>query len=195
MTLIYALGNPGIRYQNTKHNAGRLVLEALAKKLDLSWKDKEGYFFCKTKFETETLYFLLSKDYMNTSGKALASFCNFFKLDFDQAPNFLFLLQDDSDQQEGSYKLRAGGGSAGHRGVDSVYKSSLTLGVELNKIWRLKIGIRPANNKLKSETFVLKKATQQELQTYQLLADKLATNLSWIASQNLTKAQNFFNSN
>ena len=90
-------------------------------------------------------------------------------------------------------KLSLGGGSAGQKGVQSVYDYGLGIGLNSKNIWRLKIGIRPTGNKQKSETFVLKKAGQGELNSYVEIANKLEKLKSAFANKDFAKLQNVLN--
>jgi PTH1 family peptidyl-tRNA hydrolase len=131
---------------------------------------------------------------MNNSGLSLVSFMNYFKLDFEDSNFILLILQDDSDQIVGSQKLVVGGGSGGHRGISDIYKQGLGLNLDLEKVWRLKIGIRPEENKQKSETFVLSGINNFEKQFYQTLAQKIEQNLTLFENKELAKLQTIFNS-
>jgi peptidyl-tRNA hydrolase len=69
----------------------------------------------------------------------------------------------------------------------------LSLGLETNKVWRLKIGIRPEKNKQRSETFVLKKTSENEKNEYQKLSQKLKDNQNLFLQRDLNKLQTKFN--
>jgi peptidyl-tRNA hydrolase, PTH1 family len=194
MIVFFGLGNNEEKYLQTKHNIGRLLVEEItAKKFSQSnWVKGENYLFSKYRISDKSAYFLLSLRYMNTSGSVLTSFVNYYKL--NSADLRLVVFQDDSDQLEGRKKLVSGGGSAGHRGIDDIYRHLLGLRVSPEQVWRLKIGIRPPGNRLKSETFVLKKINQGDKQTIAKLAESVANNLSLFISADLDKLQNIINS-
>ncbi len=190
MTLLYGLGNNETKYLKTKHNAGRIVLELLAQKMDLVLQKKNGFWFAKYHRGDHDLLLVYSDGYMNTSGQPLADFCSYFKL----KPDRLLVLQDDSDQMVNSQKLSIGGGTAGHNGIISVYQYCESFGIKRDNVLRLKIGIRPEGNRLKSETFVLSSISQTEQSHYQKIADELYKNLSLIESDSIPILQNIFNS-
>ncbi len=192
MLLIYGLGNNHSRYLYTKHNVGRLLIETLVKKVNLTWEMQAKFAYAKTLIVNQAVYFLYSLGYMNESGEVISEFISYFKL----KPNDLkiFLLQDDSDQLETRLKLVNNGGSGGHKGVESVYKHLCFLGISKKSVWKLKIGIRPISNRLRSETFVLAKLSNLELDFVNLVADNLVQFLADLAQGNFTKAQNYFNS-
>lgn len=192
MLLIYGLGNNHSRYLYTKHNVGRLLIEMLVKKVNLTWEMQTKFAYAKTLIVNQAVYFLYSLGYMNESGQVISEFINYFKLKPDDLK--IFLLQDDSDQLETRLKLVNNGGSGGHKGVESVYKHLCFLGISKKSVWKLKIGIRPISNRLRSETFVLTKLSNLELDFVNLVADNLVQFLADLAQGNFTKAQNYFNS-
>jgi len=192
MLLIYGLGNNHSRYLYTKHNVGRLLIEMLVKKVNLTWEMQTKFAYAKTLIVNQAVYFLYSLGYMNESGEVISEFINYLKLKPDDLK--IFLLQDDSDQLETRLKLVNNGGSGGHKGVESVYKHLCFLGISKKSVWKLKIGIRPISNRLRSETFVLTKLSNLELDFVNLVADNLVQFLADLAQGNFTKAQNYFNS-
>ena len=148
--LILGLGNPGQRFESTYHNAGYLFIDYLVHKLNLEEKGESGSKKALIYFKYKEKFFCKSLAFMNLSGVALKDALKIRKV----RPEEILIAHDDSDIKIGSYKLSIGKNSAGHKGVDSIIK---TLGSK--NFWRLRIGIRPANEKKRSkaETFVLKK--------------------------------------
>ena len=193
MLIFYGLGNNEEKYLKTKHNAGRLVIENLANLEGLNFQKGDKYFFSKTKWGKQDVVFLYSSGYMNLSGEPLASFLKYFKYDLSQNSDFLVVVQDDSDQIQGSNKLLPGGGTAGHKGIDSIYKQILNFKLDLNRLWRLKIGIRPLSNTQKSETFVLSALNPEEIQNISHLAFKIEQNKALFESENFEKIQQIIN--
>ncbi len=192
MLIIYGLGNNEPKYLQTKHNAGRFLLEVLVKKLSLEWEKHSEFIFCKTNSFELPIYFLYSSGYMNNSGQVLFSFINYFKLKSDPLLRVL-ILHDDSDQQENNIKLVCNGGSGGHKGIDSIYQYLLSLKMTTEQIWRLKIGVRPPQNKHRSETFVLSKLKDSEIQYLIQLSDRLYQYLGDMVQGNFVKVQNDLN--
>jgi peptidyl-tRNA hydrolase, PTH1 family len=150
VTIIFGLGNPGLEYKNTKHNIGWLILDKLANEFGLSWQNFQSGTIIK--YNAQVILFK-SSGYMNNSGKDLQKLILYYKIPTENLE--LLVIQDDSDQSIGQAKLVNNGGSAGHRGILDIHKFLVSLNIELIQLWRLKIGIRPIGNKLKSETFVL----------------------------------------
>lgn len=193
MIIFYGLGNNEEKYLETKHNVGRMVVEDLANKLNLTFSKKDNFFYTKSKIEGEDVYFVYSSGYMNNSGGPLSSFVKYFNLDLTKEKSALIIVHDDSDQIEGSVKLVQGGGSAGHNGIIDIYKNVLSLSVTMKNIWRLKIGIRPQNNKQKSMDFVLKKVGNKEKKNLDDLTKKIFDIFDDFAKNNFDKVQNILN--
>ena len=200
MIVFFAVGNNEQKYLQTKHNIGRIALERMASILTLNFNKNSNFYTAKITSSEIDVYLVYSTGYMNNSGQALQSFFNYYKINPKQATTII--LQDDSDQIEGKVKLVLGGGTAGHRGLESIYEHLQIPVIRATRdqqtktkidLWRLKIGIRPAENKLKSETFVLKNISQIDEQTLLKVADYLVQQLPLIASKNLEKVQNYLN--
>jgi peptidyl-tRNA hydrolase, PTH1 family len=188
MLIFYGLGNNEAKYLKTKHNIGRVVVEQLAAKFETNFTDSgQGCMLAKAKVGETEIWLVYSKGYMNTSGEPISKLIKYFKL---RAENYqLTILQDDSDQIVGSNKLMPGGGSAGHNGIISSYLHLASL-VEQKDIWRLKIGIRPEGNKLKSETFVLSPFNSTESENAIKLSQIILDNLNYFETRNIGKLQN-----
>jgi len=187
--IIFGLGNPGLEYKNTKHNLGWLILDKLADDLGAKWQNTQSGMMVK--INTQVMLFK-SSGYMNNSGKDLQKLISYYKISSENLE--ILVIQDDSDQNIGQAKLVNNGGSAGHRGILDIHKFLISLKLELSQLWRLKIGIRPIGNKLKSETFVLTEINSAEnIQIYdftKLIKESLQkNNLS-----NLVELQQLINS-
>jgi PTH1 family peptidyl-tRNA hydrolase len=191
MLLIYGLGNNDQKYLHTKHNAGRVVVETLAQEFGLHLQKKDKYFYGCFSLGDKKGILLLSTGFMNTSGEPLTSYIHFFKIPPQEIK--LLIVHDDSDQIEGRWKLVQGGRSAGHKGIDSIYKHLPGLGIDLEQVWRLKIGIRPNGNTTRSETFVLSNFSLKEMENYRYLAERIIHNLHWIEQDHWSKFQTEIN--
>ena len=134
MKLIAGLGNPGKKYDQTKHNTGFMALDHYLSKnnLDLD-KDKFEGLWTKQKVNGEDVIFLEPQTFMNDSGKSIAQVANFFKI----APEAILVIHDDMDMPIGKIRIRANGKSGGHNGIKSIMACLGT-----NNFNRLKIGIR-----------------------------------------------------
>lgn len=166
--LIIGLGNPGDKFKETRHNFGFAVLDKLKKLLAKEMNQELG-FEEERKFKSEICQInnsffkvILVKPltFINLSGEAAAIIKRFFK------PDEIIVVYDDLNLNLGTIRLRKGGESGGHKGVKNIIQK---IGSEF---WRLKLGIGPQPQKLRSEKFVLQKFNPQEKPLYNQTAQK-----------------------
>ena len=133
MKLIVGLGNPGREYHWTRHNLGFLVLDELAREHRLPL-DRRGLksVYGRGRIARGEVILAKPQTYMNLSGEAVQRLLHFFKIPLQD----LIVLHDDLDLPWGKIRIRTGGSSGGHRGIQSIGE---TLGSEA--FIRLKIGI------------------------------------------------------
>lgn len=138
MKIIAGLGNPGQKYDKTKHNTGFMTMDHYLDEKGLPLdKDKFEGLWTKQKINGEDVILLEPQTYMNESGRSVSQVANFFKVD----PEDILIIQDDMDMPIGKIRIRANGKSGGHNGIKSIIRD---LGTE--KFNRLKIGIRHPKN-------------------------------------------------
>lgn len=130
--LVVGLGNPGREYERTRHNAGWLVLDELARRVDASWRGKFSGKLAEVRFDGAKLALLKPETFMNDSGRSVAAAARFFKVE----PESLLIVHDDVDLEPGRLQARDGGGLAGHNGLRSLAQS---LGSQ--DFLRLRIGV------------------------------------------------------
>jgi PTH1 family peptidyl-tRNA hydrolase len=130
--LVVGLGNPGREYERTRHNAGWLVLDELARRLDGSWRSKFSGQLAEVRLDDSRLALLKPETFMNDSGRSVGAAARFFKVE----PAALLVVHDDVDLEPGRLQARAGGGLAGHNGLRSLAQ---TLGAQ--DFLRLRIGV------------------------------------------------------
>lgn len=170
MKLIVGLGNPGSQYAATRHNLGFMVVDQLAADLGASWQ-------LETKFQAELAWaelagqkVLLAKPqtFMNLSGQAVQAIAQYYKI----APADAWVVFDDLDTPFGRLRIRQGGSSSGHQGVESTIRH---LGQEF---WRFKMGIS-LNDRAKepSEAYVLKPFNANERPALPGIIEAAATQL------------------
>ena len=137
MKLVVGLGNPGRKYELTRHNAGFWWVERLAavEKADLGASARYHGRVGRTRPPLEA-WLLAPETFMNESGRAVAALANFYKLPATE----ILVVHDELDLEPGAAKLKFGGGTAGHNGLSDI---ATRLGTR--NFWRLRIGIgRPA---------------------------------------------------
>ena len=144
--IILGLGNPGQEYENTRHNTGRMAVDAFARKIDLDlgeWKDdkKLKSEIAKTKIGKNTLVLIKPNTFMNKSGDAVRSLIKSKK-----AAETLVVIHDDLDIPFGKIKISFNKSAGGHKGVADIIKA-----VKTEAFIRMRIGISPttASGKMK----------------------------------------------
>src|ERR671933_2182439 len=130
--LVVGLGNPGREYANTRHNAGWMVVDELARRHGGSWRSKFSGSLAELRLDDARLALLKPETYMNESGRSVGAAARFFKV----ARDGLLVVHDDVDLEPGRLQARAGGGLAGHNGLRSLAQ---TLGSQ--DFLRLRIGV------------------------------------------------------
>ncbi len=133
MKLIVGLGNPGSAYANTRHNIGFMVLEALARRHELSGaKTKFHAGTIEARIENQRVMLMQPTTFMNRSGLAVGEAARFYKLD----PADLMVVVDEVALPTGVLRMRAGGSDGGHNGLADIRRA---LGCD--QYPRLRIGI------------------------------------------------------
>ena len=116
MILIVGLGNPGLRYENTRHNCGFMAIDYYAKKNNLIFKKKFNGEFAEQTINNEKIIFLKPQTFMNLSGECVIKYMNFYNIDLDN----LYVIYDDIDFEIGTYKIKRDGSSGGHNGNNNI---------------------------------------------------------------------------
>lgn len=133
MKLVVGLGNPGIKYANTRHNVGFITLD--------EWAYQQGHQFNQSKFKAdyfetfvngEKVLFVKPQTYMNLSGESVIGFVNYFNL----ADEDILVVFDDMDIEPGRIRLRLKGSAGGHNGMKNIMNHMGT-----KEIQRLKVGV------------------------------------------------------
>lgn len=152
--LVVGLGNPGRRYAPTRHNIGFMALEKLAAKLEIELKQKSfNSLWGKGNLAEHSILLAEPQTFMNLSGTAVRQLQSFFKTDISN----LIVIHDDLDLPFGSVRLKAGGGTAGHKGLASIESNLGTTG-----FIRVRLGIGKPVDKSRIEGYVLEPFRQEE---------------------------------
>ncbi len=148
MKIIAGLGNPGSRYEATRHNAGFHVVDTLARELGLSWKNSQFQAsVAQGNIENETILLVKPLTFMNDSGVAIGKIIRYYKIPLQQ----ILIIFDDLDLPAGKVRVREKGSAAGHHGMESIIAH-----LSSQEFPRIKVGIgRPANGKVEIIDFVL----------------------------------------
>ena len=148
MKLVVGLGNPGRKYEATRHNAGFWWIERLARAVHGEFRHEARFHGDVAKVATPggELWLLKPATFMNQSGRAVAALAGFYKL----APGQLLIVHDELDLPPGTVRLKKGGGTGGHNGLNDI---AAQLGTK--DFWRLRIGIGHPRNQTATEQEVL----------------------------------------
>ncbi|MPZ68771.1 MAG: aminoacyl-tRNA hydrolase [Actinobacteria bacterium] len=115
--IVVGLGNPGPKYERTRHNAGVMVLRELLERTGRTLKNhKSGAAIAECEISGEKVVLARLSSYMNESGRPLGALCKFFKTPAER----LIVVHDELDVPFGDVRIKLGGGTAGHNGVKSV---------------------------------------------------------------------------
>ncbi len=189
--LIVGLGNPGARYENTRHNVGFVVVDAIARSagecLDLTKWDAD---YCKAAIWSTRVFFVKPQTFMNISGQSVARFVNFFNIDISN----ILVIHDDIDMHPGRVKLVGGGGPGGHNGIRSLIQC-----LGSREFFRLKYGVgRPGKDGVHPEIpvdrYVLASLEREEVDLLDRRIDPIITGVRAFVESGSQSAMNLLNS-
>lgn len=167
MKAIIGLGNPGTTYERTRHNIGFLVLDEFANRYGGTFTNKRSIEaeLCEIQINDERILLVKPQTFMNVSGRAVTAITKKYPVE----PTDLFIVYDDADLPFGDVRLKSSGGSAGHRGMESILSH-----VGKNAIiHRIRMGIgRPTHPDTPLDQFVLGKWRGSEEEAMPSFIDK-----------------------
>ncbi|NQU77301.1 aminoacyl-tRNA hydrolase [Candidatus Falkowbacteria bacterium] len=150
MYLIIGLGNPGLKYNSTRHNAGKLVIKKISPKLKTNKK------LSSKLTKSDNVIYATPQTYMNESGRAIQALASFYKI----KPENIIIICDDIDLPLGKIRIRKKGSAGGHNGLKSIISH-----LNSQNFPRVRIGIGPQPDNVPSEKYVLQKFKKEEKQT------------------------------
>ncbi len=184
MHLVVGLGNPGSKYSRSRHNAGFMVLDELAKRREARFKSKRKAEVVQVDLDSEKLVLAKPLNFMNLSGEAVKKLRRHFKL----APERILVVHDDIDLAVGLIRVRSGGSSGGHLGVQSIMEN---LGTD--RFPRIKVGVgRPPAGE-EAADYVLRKVEAGEMEKLEEAVLRAADAVEVVILEGLTAAMNRFN--
>jgi len=156
MIFFIGLGNPGTQYTNTRHNIGFLVVDELSKRLEISLRPKQTLEAEIAEGEVNEKKVTLCKPqtFMNTSGRSVQKIIK----KYSAKPENLLVIYDDADLAFGDVRMKPGGSSAGHKGMQSI----IDLFPSGINIARVRVGIGRPSPDVPLDEFVLQKWTPAE---------------------------------
>lgn len=196
MYIIAGLGNPGEEYEGTRHNAGRIILELIAKKAGFSAWREEGKLkalVAEGKLGKQKFQFVLPNNFMNNSGKSIAPLIKSKK-----ALGELVVIYDDLDLPIGKFRISFNRSSGGHNGVESIIKN-----VKSQEFYRIRVGLspvtpsgktkRPKGDAEKAVKFLMTKFKDPEMTELKKEAKRIAEALEMMYAESPNKAMSLYN--
>ena len=153
MKLLVGLGNPGKKYERTRHNAGYWLVERFAAESHTVLRKDAKFEALVGRHEASGAWLMLPQSHMNLSGKPVQMLASFFRI----APADILVAHDELDFPPGVARIKQGGGIAGHNGLKDI---SARLGS--HDYWRLRIGIGHPGDPQAVTDFVLHKPSQED---------------------------------
>lgn len=183
MKMIIGLGNPGDKYEKTRHNVGFMLVDMLAVDLKVAVsKSKYQALLGEAQLDGEKIILVKPQTYMNLSGEAVGQLVRWYKL----AVEDILVVYDDMDLPFGKLRIRSSGGPGGHNGMKSIIAHLGT-----NKFNRMRIGIGQPG--VGDVDHVLGRFSKQELAAIEQIINKTIQAIYTFVQQDLNVAMNKFN--
>ena len=186
MYYIVGLGNPGLKYENTRHNAGFITIDYLARKYDIDVR--------KIKFKSligqgvisgQKIMLVKPQTYMNNSGEALREIFNYFDFDHDK----LIVIYDDIDIDFGSIRIRKKGSAGTHNGMKSIIYN-----LKFDDFPRIKVSVGKKPEYMDLANFVLSGFTKEEAKIIEDEVILAGDAIKMIIEEGIEKAMSIYNS-
>jgi len=183
--LIVGLGNPGKKYDRTRHNAGFMAVDEVGRRLGVVLdQGKNQAVIAKGRIDEHDAILIKPRTYMNDSGRAVSDMLR----DSYLTPDTLIVVHDDLDLPLGTVRIKSGGGHGGHNGLRSIADA---LGTP--EFIRVRVGIGRPSPGIDPADFVLSPFLTEERQAAAEAVANAADAVVAIVSEGLTKALNLFN--
>lgn len=186
MYYIVGLGNPGLKYENTRHNAGFITIDYLARKYDIDVR--------KIKFKSligqgvisgQKIMLVKPQTYMNNSGEALREIFNYFNFDHDK----LIVIYDDIDIDFGSIRIRKKGSAGTHNGMKSIIYN-----LKFDDFPRIKVSVGKKPEYMDLANFVLSGFSKEESKIIEDEVILAGDAIKMIIEEGIEKAMSIYNS-
>jgi PTH1 family peptidyl-tRNA hydrolase len=182
--LVVGLGNPGLPYAATRHNAGRLVVELLAERAGVRLRSHRSRAdIAEVHLAGRRVALVRSRSYMNESGGPVAAVRGFFDAD----PSQIIVVHDELDIPFGVVRLKRGGGDNGHNGL-----RSLTAAMKTREYLRVRVGIGRPPGRMDPADYVLRDFTAAERKELPLVVGRAADAVEMLLADGLEPTQNRF---
>lgn len=180
--LIVGLGNPGPEYDDTRHNAGFWLLDALAEQWQARWQDDKKFFghSARSVQPEGEIRLLKPQTYMNRSGQSVQTLAAFYKIKAQE----ILVIHDELDLAPGRIKFKLGGGNGGHNGLKDI---QARLGTP--DFYRLRLGIGHPGERSEVINYVLKKPRSEDRELIEQAIAKSIDTLPTILAGDIAAAQ------
>ena len=175
------LGNPGRKYSDTKHNFGFWVLNRFTEKRSLTFQAGKGDYILAKKGD---LICIKPTSFMNNSGMPVLDVKQFFKVE----PEQFLVVYDDIDLPLGTIRFRDGGGTGGHKGIESIIYQT-----QNEKFNRLRIGIATDDDMRPAERYVLSPFRDEQKESVNEMIEKACEGIEYYLSHDIKETMNQFN--
>ncbi len=191
--LIVGLGNPGKKYEKTRHNVGFAAIDEIAADFQFppfNFQSISNSQISKGEINDQKIIMAKPQTFMNLSGQAVRDLI----ANYQSTINNLFVIHDDIDLPLGTIRVVKNRGAAGHKGIISIIKE-----LKHKNFIRLRIGIKPKNgqqgitNKISTENLVLKKFNKEEKETIKKVVKKTPEVVEIFLKEGLEKTMSKFN--
>jgi PTH1 family peptidyl-tRNA hydrolase len=184
--LVVGLGNPGSRYAETRHNAGFLVTEVLTGRWKSRWTTEKSFqaLLARADRGPHRVMICQPQTFMNSSGEAVAAIMSFYRVEKAR----LMVVVDDADLPFGQLRLRPGGSSGGHHGLESIEKH-----IGSRDYARLRVGIGRQTSEREISGHVLSRFTSTEAKWLDKVLRTAADQIEIWIEDGIQKAMNRFN--
>lgn len=185
MWLVVGLGNPGSEYAHTRHNAGFLVIDSLARSWGLKLKTEAFRSkVAEAKKDGTKIVLALPQTFMNLSGLAVRELLAGYKI----KPENLIVVYDDLDINLGEIRVRPQGSAGSHKGMKSIIQE-----IGTSAFPRVRVGIGPKPEGQEAAEYVLSNFSEEEREKLHQALDKACQAVELIVKGKITQAMNFFN--
>ncbi len=185
--LVVGLGNPGRKYQDTRHNVGFWVIDRAASETGTSFNEEKTpprYLLAQTHLWGAKIFFLKPLEYMNRSGGPVQRVASYYNIQ----PENILVVHDDLDVPFGRLKFVRSGGHGGHNGIRSIIDA-----IGTKNFPRLKIGIGRPPDGMPADRFVLGKFSRDESQVISKVVDLAVQGVEEFIKNGIDSAMNKFN--
>lgn len=178
-------GNPGIKYEETRHNAGFMVIDRLSQKMNIKVEknDFQGL-IGKGEINGEKIILVKPQTFMNLSGECVSEILNFYKL----SPNELIVIYDDIDISMGKIKIKPKGSAGTHNGMRNIISL-----IKSEDFIRVRVGTDKPDKNIDLADYVLKRLSKEEKEKLDVAVENATKAVFEIIKNGCQKTMNLYN--